>query len=199
MKRKISILILLAFTLTTGSLVAQEVDANKSFKRLFNSTDVGLLVGASSNEQKAPFSFMNVTSYHLTKQFAVGLGIGADFYKETYIPIVADLRYYFRTTKFSPYAYFQAGYSISAEDEIHQDIYYSLSSIWPGPSRQSVSPKGGLMINPGIGVRNMFSEHFGVTFSIGYRYQKLNYESNSDSRLEIEYNRLSFKFGVIFR
>lgn len=204
MKKRIGMLIVLFCGLFFSSLQAQDNSSdekNKSlnFKRFYNTIEFGLLIGSSHNSQKAPFSFMNITSYHLSPQLAVGLGIGADFYNETYIPIVADIRYYFRDSKFSPFAYLQAGYSIAVEDEVDRDIYYSLSSIWPGPSYSDGDPRGGFLFNPGIGVRNMFNDHFGVVFSIGYRYQTLNYNIGTINRLEIEYNRLNVKFGIIFR
>lgn len=204
MKKKIKLIVLVIGIFISGLLQAQNSSSDitekaLNFNRIYNTTDFGLLVGARTNDQKASFSFMNVTSYHLNPQFAIGLGIGADFFKETYIPIVVDLRYYLRNSKFSPFAYVQAGYAIAVGDEIHRDIYYSLSWIWPGPNYSEGDPRGGFIINPGIGFRNMFNDHFGVVFSIGYRYQKLNYNISTDNRLEVEYNRLNIKFGIIFR
>lgn len=203
MKKKIGLLIIVC-GLFVSSIQAQDISSDEikkvlSFKRVYNTMDFGLLIGSSSNEQNAPFSFMNVTSYHLNQQFAVGLGFGTDFYKETYIPVVVDVRYYFRKSKFSPFAYFQAGYAISTESEIHQDLRYLFTRIWPDPEPEIAKPKGGFLINPGIGIRNMFNDHFGVIFTVGYRYQKLNYESDPGHRLELEYNRLNIKFGIIFR
>lgn len=67
-------------------------ESSKTFKRFYNTTDVGLLLGSSKNNLKAPFSFMSVTGYHITEKLAIGLGIGCDFLEETYIPLVVDLR-----------------------------------------------------------------------------------------------------------
>ena len=168
-------------------------------KGIYNITDFGIQAGSSRNSQDAPFTFMNVVSYHLDPKFAVGIGVGADFYEETYIPIVADIRYYLRTSKFTPFAYLQIGHSIAAEGTISQPVYDYTYSIWPRPNIDDVEPKGGFLINPGIGVKNMFSEHFGIIFSVGYRYQKLSYEVNPLNKVNTEYNRLNIKFGIIFR
>lgn len=97
--------------LIASVVIAQdEKDQNEySHQGYYNSTNFGLLVGSSNNENKAPFSFMMINGYGITNQFAVGLGIGSEFMSESYLPVVLDARYYFRKQKFSPYVFIQEG------------------------------------------------------------------------------------------
>lgn len=183
---------------------AQENENPKTGTGFYNNTDVGLLVGSSKNNLKAPFSFMSVTGYHITEQFAIGIGIGSEFLAESYIPIVLDLRYYFRNDNFSPYVFIQGGYSIATENEVdsyynYGPIYYDFSSIWPGPSSTTLNPNGGFLINPGFGIRKMFSNNFGLTFSVSYRFQRLNYDENNNSHIDVDYNRMNIRMGIIFK
>ena len=175
-----------------------------TFKKFYNNTDVGLLIGSSKNNLKAPFSFMSVTGYHLTEKFAIGIGIGSDFIQETYIPLVLDLRYYFRNNNFSPYVFLQGGYSISTENEVDSQFnywptYYSISSSFFPYYPETLNPRGGFLFNPGFGIRKMFSDNFGISFSVSYRFQRLNYNSSNDSRIEVDYNRMNIRMGIIFK
>lgn len=189
---------------------AQETDAAenenpKTITGFYNNTDVGLLVGSSKNNLKAPFSFMSVTGYHITEQFAIGVGIGTEFLAESYIPLVLDLRYYFRKSSFSPYVFIQGGYSIATDNEVdthynYWPMYYDFSSsFWPSSSSGTLNPNGGFLINPGFGIRKMFSNNFGLTFSVSYRFQHLNYVETNDSRIDVDYNRMNIRMGIIFK
>jgi hypothetical protein len=204
-----SLLILLCSFFVVSQINAQNIQEkeksgipdNCSFKGFFNTTDAGLLLGSSKNNQKAPFSFMSVTGYHLTEKLALGIGVGIDFLEESCIPIVADVRYYFRNTNFSPFVFVQAGYSISVEDNVSHHIYNSFNSIPDIPkfSIDKIKAKGGILINPGFGIRKMLGKNFGIMFSVSYRYQKLNYEATEENKLELEYNRLNLRVGIIFK
>ncbi len=208
MKNRLPLTLLLfcSLLISTQSLAQDSVKTGIKdriiLKGLFNNTDIGILVGSSKNNLKSPFSFMSVTGYHITKQFAAGIGLGVDFLDETYMPLVVDLRYYFRKSDFSPFIFLQSGYSISTGGDVDaasNPIFWNLFPIWIRGYPPSVKPKGGFLINPGFGIRKMFSKNFGLTFSVSYRYQRLNYEAEDDIRLELEYNRMNFRVGIIFK
>jgi hypothetical protein len=207
MKKRLQLAVMVLFGLLISTVnFAQDAKPAKSDLNIltgfYNNTDVGLLAGSSKNNLKAPFSFMSVTGYHITEQFAVGLGIGADFLEETYIPIVMDVRYYFRKSSFSPFAFIQGGYSIATGGVIDAPNYPVLWDFFPNwiwgypPTAKST---GGFLINPGVGIRKMFSNNFGLTFSVSYRYQRFNYNVEDDGRLELDYNRMNFRIGIIFK
>jgi len=59
--------------------------------------------------------------------------------------------------------------------------------------------KGGIILNPGFGIRSMFGENFGVIFTVGYRFQRLYYAADKDRQMFTDFNRLSIKIGITFR
>lgn len=188
--------------LITSVIYAQdEKDQSEySHKGYFNSTNFGLLVGSSNNENKAPFTFMMINGYGVTDQITLGFGIGSEFMSESYLPLVLDARFYLRKQKFSPFVFVQGGYAVALDDETEQyRLTYDLP-YWSGSDL--LKPKGGFIFNPGVGIKAMFSNNFGLTFSIGYRYQRYGYENvNTDFEraLEINMNRLEIKAGIFFK
>jgi len=168
---------------------------------IFNATSIGVLSGSSQNQQSAPFSFLSLMLYQFDENIAAGAGLGIDFLEETYIPLVADFRYYLRGTRFSPFVFAQAGYSFPTQKSANQDIIYAHYDIWPYPYPQAeaVKPKGGFQINPGFGIRHMFHNEFGLEISFAYHYQRLSYQYSSNTRIETDYNRLNLRIGIIFQ
>jgi hypothetical protein len=182
---------------STPAPVAEK--AGKAFTGYFNITDMGLLVGSTQNRHPAPFTFMTTNGIHITEQLSLGLGIGVEFLSGSYMPIVLDTRYYIRNTAFSPFFSLMGGYALALDDDGANQMGYTYDSYWPYPKIKPYTAQGGWLLNPGFGIRNMFGENFGIIFSAGYRIQRLYYESGDIRRLTVDYNRLSVKFGIIFR
>lgn len=191
------ILLLIAFV----AQAQDELDPIRySHRGYYNTTNFGLLIGSTKNENKAPFSFMMINGYGITDQLAVGVGIGSEFMNESYLPLVLDVRYYLRKQKFSPYVFVKGGYSIALDEETENYHLYSYRSYWSG--YDLLNPNGGFIFNPGVGIKYMFSNNFGLSFSIGYRHQRLNYDNpnmDDDRALEIDMNRLEIKAGIFFK
>ncbi len=179
---------------------AESLD-NFTFSKLYNVSTIGLLSGSSSNRQSAPFSFQTLMLFPLDQQLAFGFGLGVDFLEETYLPAVLDFRYYRRKGRFSPFVFVQAGYSFPTEKAANQNIIDENYQLWTiyYPQAEEVKPKGGVLINPGFGVRYMFHPDFGMEISFSYRYQMLNYEYQPSSRIEANYNRLNIRIGILFQ
>jgi len=169
---------------------------------LFFRTSLGFLVGNSENSQSAPFSFTGSVNYPITSMFSIGAGAGVEFLKESYLPAFINLEYKLRNAAGSPYFFLLAGYQVPLEDsqELYYNYYPMWSSFWPGPdySQEELKAKGGLLVNPGIGYTQMLSPGFGMSVAFGYRYHRLNYYSEEDYKLDIDFNRLSVKLGIIF-
>lgn len=200
----LSILLLLtSITFVSGqTLQATAPAAEKAgaaFTGYFNITDMGLLVGSSQNRHPAPFSFMTTNGIHLTEQLSLGLGVGVEFLSGSYMPLVLDARYYIRNTAFSPFFSLYGGYSIPLDDDGANGYGYTTDAFWPYQNYKPYEPKGGWLLNPGFGIRNMFGENFGIIFSAGYRVQRLYYTAGEERKLQVDYNRLSIKAGIIFR
>ncbi len=196
-------LLLLITSLFFAGMLSQAQEEPGSDLRYVNITELGFLAGPVYNSHPAPFTIMNINGIEIKKQLITGIGVGVEFTNETTLPVIVDARYFFRDAKFSPYASLQAGYSfpLSSKTNIYPPIYYYdyLSSFAPYPYYNEYKPVGGIIFNPSIGFKNMFNENLGFTFSVGYRYQRLNYSSTeNDDKVMMELNRLSIKLGFIF-
>lgn len=198
-------LLITALLLVGISTYAQEQASSNI--RYLNQTEIGVLAGPQTNSQIAPFSIMNINGVEINEKFAAGIGIGLEFINESYLPVFADVRYFFREENFSPFVGLQAGYSIALFDEGNiyypGNIYYEYlsSSIvpYPYPYSNTLKPSGGIMMNPSVGFKNMMNDNLGFTFSLGYRYQRLTYNNTeNDDHLLMELNRLTIKVGFIF-
>lgn len=175
-------------------------------RMLFFRSEIGVLAGNSENSQPAPFSFTNSVNYAIVPEFSAGIGIGAEFLKETYMPAFLNLEYRFRNNSgyFLPYLFLIAGFQIPLEES--RSMYYNYnpypvwSSVWPGPVQydEPLDAQGGFLFNPGIGYTQLFSSGFGMSVAFGYRFTRLNYSGENNYELDIDYNRLSVKLGIIF-
>lgn len=193
------LLVLALMLIIPFSQAQEEGEITFTHKGYYNATSFGFLVGSTDNQNAAPFSFMMINGYGVTDQIAFGIGIGADFLFESYLPLVLDARYYFRTQKFSPYIFIQGGYSFPLDEET-QKFYPLYSSYWPG--YDLLKPNGGWLLNPGVGIKAMFSDNLGMTFNIGYRFQRLSFDregADVDRVVEIDMNRLEIKVGILFK
>lgn len=168
-------------------------------------TEIGVLAGSSENSQTAPFSFTGSFNYKIIPKLSAGVGIGIEFLKESYIPAFINIEYKLRDSYSTPYLFLKTGYEVPLEEsnEIYggvQPVYYDY--YWPGNwnyyNNEPLDTKGGLMINPGIGYQRMYSPGFGMSFAFGYQFHRLNYSGEKDYQLEIDYNRLTIKLGIIF-
>ena len=192
-------------------VTGNKAELNKEFEepglnsQFFLRTEIGVLAGNSGNSQSAPFSFSTALNYLVIPKLSVGLGIGLEFLKETYLPAFLNIEYKLRDSYSTPYIFLKTGYEIPLEDS--QQIYYGVQPYyydsfmpWPYPNNYNLEldPMGGFMINPGIGYHRMFSSGFGMSFAFGYQFHRLSYTGENDYQLDIDYNRLTIKLGVIF-
>jgi hypothetical protein len=169
----------------------------------FNLTEAGILAGNPDNKQSTPFIFHSSLNYLFQKNISVGAGIGVEFFKETYLPVTANLMYRFNSKGLVPFVTLQAGYLIPIENKTtsYQNMFPRdyLSSYWVMPNYQGeLDSKGGFMINPAAGILFQTNHGFGISLSCGYRYHRLVYSGNTDYKLNADYNRLSFKLGILF-
>ncbi len=183
-------------------LIVVEDSYPKGFTGYFNITDIGLLIGSPQNQNPATFSFMTFNGVNVTEQFSTAIGIGLEFPSGSYMPVVLDIRYYFRNTNFSPFLQLYGGYAVPLDDNYNQGYWYDEMISSSIPYRYEYEPyeaKGGWLLNPGFGIRSLFGENFGLVFSVGYRIQRLNYEAGDDRKRMVDSNRLSMKIGITFK
>ena len=181
----------------------KEVKQKDSESRFLYHLEIGILAGNSENSQSAPFSFTSSVNYAVTPNFSAGAGFGVEFLKESYLPAFLNLKYQLRNSFSTPYFFVKAGYQIPLEESrtVYYDIYPAWSSVAPGPGeygQESLESKGGIMLNPGMGYQRMFSANFGMSFGFGYQFHRLHYKGDKDYGLDIDYNRLTIKLGIVF-
>jgi hypothetical protein len=163
--------------------------------RYFNHTQVSLLIGEESEDQtrKALIpSFQTVNGVRIGEHWGIGLGVGVEPFEYVIFPVFVS-GYYFvsNNKKASPYFAAKGGYAFSNS---HKNLGY--------PYYGDYDNKGGLMLNPEIGVRFKMSG-IDITLSGGYRFQRLESQINQENshytyKRRIDYNRVSFALGIMF-
>lgn len=180
----------------------QEMKETFNTRKLFVHAELGVLAGNSENSQSAPLSVSGSLNYAVLPNFSAGAGIGVEFLKESYLPVFLNMEYKFRESVSTPYLFLKGGYQVPLEEsrEMYYNVYPAWNSIWPGPAPdyENLDPKGGILFNPGIGYLHYFSPGFGMSVAFGYQFNRLHYESENDYGLDIDYNRLSIKIGILF-
>lgn len=168
----------------------------------FVRTEIGVLAGNADNSQAAPFSFSTSLNFPVYSNLSLGAGIGFEFLKETYLPAFINLEYKIRNSYSTPFLFLKTGYQVPLEksNRVYYDVYPAWSSVWPQPDyyNDNLKAKGGIMVNPGVGYQWMFSPGFGMSFAFGYQFHRLHFKGENDYQLDIDYNRLTIKLGIIF-
>lgn len=96
------------------------------------------------------FGFRTVNGFQLNEHLSLGIGIGIDKYKNvTLLPITFDARATILKGKVSPVFTMNAGYAVGLDDV-----------------------KGGIVINPQIGIKTYISNNVAYVFNIGYKLQR---------------------------
>jgi len=183
---------------------AEELPKKKNYT-LFNQAETGFLIANPDNEQDLPFSFNYSLNYKATQKFSVGAGAGVEFLKETHLPVFLHLQYAFRNELFSPLIFLKTGYQVPVDDS--RSSYHELVpegyffTDWPGDiyyNPERLTSKGGIILNPGVGFRGMFSRNFGISCTFGYRYSRLRYTGEDSYKMDVDYNRLTIMLGIVF-
>lgn len=170
----------------------------------FSFTELGVLAGNSDNNQEAPMVFGTSLNRRVWKNLSAGAGLGAEFLKETYMPLTLNLMYRVRDSRFSPFAMVQGGYQVPLEGTrtLYQRVIpYDIYSIWPGPTpptNTEMKARGGFLFNPAFGIMKNNGQGFGTSLSFGYRFHRLHYTADNHDRIDVDYNRLTIKLGFIF-
>lgn len=171
--------------------------------RWFAECSLGVLLGSSVNEKKAPFSGDVSANLRILPGTYAGLGAGLDLYAESYLPVFVNLQYHFRNTAVTPFVGFKGGYLFALDGDVTSNgiIYTSDTydyNFIPNYYYQKLDNKGGIMLNPSVGFVNHLSPHLGWSLSLGYRYCQTTFKGENSYKLETNYNRLSIRLGIIF-
>ncbi len=195
---------LLPYVLFAQAATTVDIDGDSNTrKKVGLKVEMGVLAGNKDNQKPTPFSLLATFNYHLTQKIAVGAGTGIEFLNETGMPLFLSTDYRWKKTPTTPFLFARGGYYISLDDEQKEIPYmprFSLSSMYiPGGKIADLDAQGGWFGNAGIGYIYHANKDLTFSLSLGYRYQKLNYEMDKyDYKIEAEHHRLTIYFGIIF-
>lgn len=185
----------------------ENVYSTNAEAKFFFHSEIGFLLGNDDNNQTAPLSFTTSLNYLVKQQFAAGVGLGVELLDETYMPVYANFNYKLRNGNSTPFLFLRAGYQVPLEDtrKVYDNYYYRphyshLSSYMPYYPSETLENKGGYLINTGVGYQRLYSPNFGITVTFGYQHHRLHYEGEGEGEyaLDIDYNRLTIKLGILF-
>lgn len=162
-------------------------------KGYVNHTELGTLLGAvkvpfQTNEvyTRSSFTASSFNGYRFARGLAVGATVGVDWYaRNAVVPLSLGLRGDMARSRVSPFYALDAGYAVA--------------SLAKG---DDVDFDGGLHLNPALGLRFALNGGAALTWSIGYKYQRVTKFTESTGTLSIvnqySYNRLALKVGMSF-
>jgi len=142
-----------------------------------NITEMNFGLGLGQYSSDYSFGIQTINGYLFNPYFSMGIGIGVDRYKNvTFVPLFADLRVNFLQTNVTPFLSGGIGYSLGT-DKVN---------------------KGGLLVNPALGVKFFVSSKAALNFSIGYRLQENSFTYYYYGTYKESSGYLNFKLGATF-
>ncbi len=171
----------------------------------YNLTEVGILAGNRDNSQPAPLVFNASLYRRLGGKLSAGGGLGVEFMKETYLPLTANLLCKMRPAGLTPFVMLAAGYQLPLEgsrssyyEVVPEGVRTKYIDWWyVQPTAQPLKARGGFLFSPSFGILKQSWQGMGLSLSFGYRFHRLNYKASDDYRLNVGYNRLSLKLGMV--
>jgi len=142
--------------------VKAPIDADYSFKKgVFTQLQIELMPSKKQSTEGTIPSMLGVAGYQINKHFSAGLGTGVEAFHVSMMPVFGDVRYYFLNDRFTPFINLKAGYAFPLENSKDATQNTDLKS------------HGGMMGGIEFGYIKSLSNSTKFTFSLGYRYQKM--------------------------
>jgi len=161
--------------------------------RFFNNTLFGILTG-KSDVDSPPQSFLSIETINgiiLYKYLRMGVGIGYDRYNTTaVVPFFLSVRGDILAGSITPFYFIDAGLSTAWDSMENENNWNSLDT------------EGRFMYHLGMGVKVYSGNRINIMLALGYKYQKVVYNSVIwDGSLKVDnrrFNRLSLRLGIGF-
>lgn len=177
------LLFMLGFTLSGKAQLAENAKGNKSKGVSITQLELDLLPGPETTS----VGFRIMTGYRFNPVFSAGIGTGFTFYHDplSLVPVFLTGSYRFSDGDLSPFISLKLGYSISILSDT--DTYVE-------------SHRGGLMLNPAVGVQIPTKYAFGLQLSAGYRLDRsgFNREGFDGRPIETDITYRRFMAGIGF-
>jgi hypothetical protein len=157
----------------------------------YNVSDLGMLFGNDGVYTNVAISAQTVSGYRFNQHWSAGIGLGLESFSVPLAPIFLEGRYHLLDRRFSPFVAIQGGYGVPLEN-------------YMGPDGKRIN-KGGVMLNPMIGIKHQVLKNVGLVLSAGYRHQQSIstqyywwFSEGDTGQIRTQYNRLVFRVGLIF-
>lgn len=154
-----------------------QYDPDWKSSKFYSSMTFGLMPS-----QQFSGSFHLVNGYVLNPHWNFGVGVGVEgFGNRGYMPVFLNAKYNVMSSLSTPYVSVIAGYDLSLTNT---DLN-----------------KGGFTTGLQLGLDHFFSQHVGISTSVGYRYAYLKIQNSwwDDFVTVREVNRFEMRFGLIFK
>jgi len=157
-----------------------KVESSNTLSKFYSSVNVGFMPA-----QRLSKSFHIINGYKFNSHLQAGIGLGVeDIAGYGYTPIFLHGQYNLFKTSTSPFISVMVGYEMALNNQEQN--------------------KGGFTTGAKFGINHYFSDHVGLTTSVGYRYgyfkQKSTFGWWSEPTVTIrEINRFEFRFGLVFK
>lgn len=185
-----------------SSLYIQTIDGNifsyknedvekteTQWHKFLNYTSTGLIMGSALNEKPVVLSLLTEFDYQICQYFAFGLVTGGELINEATVPFGFNVKFYIPT--YSRMVFFNASIGKSISVEKPQNLQFF----------QDVKAFGGPFGTLELGMAVPLNYRNSLFFSMGYRYNELEYEYDNWSRGTVErtyyYHRLSMRIGML--
>lgn len=179
------VLIILGMAVNAKAQLAENTKAKKSKGVSVTQLEMDLLPGPETTS----VGFRIMTGYRFNPAFSAVIGSGFTFYHDplSLVPVFLAGSYRLSDSELAPFISLKIGYSISVLSDT--DTYVE-------------SHRGGLMLNPALGVQVPTGHTFDLRFSAGYLLERSAYSFEGwDGRTvvtDISYRRFMAGIGIAF-
>lgn len=190
-------LLLVFYFLFPAILFAQEPETDSLELNYEFSFDLGFYHSLYGNYNYGYYGYQITDNYVVTSmlfsngvrlknRLYFGMALGSEYIHTQTIPLLADLKYDFLRNSLSPFLYARVGGAFALNTKENNTDYYSID--W----------RGGLIGTWGLGIKKTFKNNTALSFSLGYRYQKLSQETKYTSgTVELEKTDYSINRVVV--
>jgi len=148
---------------------------------IYSTINYGYMPGINASK-----SFHIINGYRFNNHWNLGIGVGKESVgNQDYIPLFLHGQYNLLKANTTPFISVMVGYEMALNNQEQN--------------------KGGFTTGAQFGINHYFSDHVGLTTSVGYRYGYFKQENNSgwwggEPTVTIrEINRFEFRFGLVFK
>jgi len=158
----------------------EKYDYTNTTGKIYSSVTFGYMPG---NILGSSIQILN--GYRFNNHWNVGIGIGKEKIENlNYVPLLLHGQYNLLKANTTPFISVIVGYDLALDNNEYN--------------------KGGFTTGAQIGINHYFSDHIGLTTSVGYRYGYFKNENQNwgwpNPTVTIrEINRLEFRFGLVFK